>query len=472
MRATARKPSLAENLPETRVKRTPSLPRNAPETPETSVCPCDGGCPQCEAKHFRSLRFQGDEKLKEILDGNRTLSKEGLPRGNEVAKIQQALEDLGYYLPVYGVDGIFGPETEKAVMEFQHDFGVLKVHGRVGFITMETLDDITYAEERRKLKITVPHDNNVSGFDESDPDVMGAGSWERQEFEKAANESRWEDAYYYLNGLNMSEMLKGMDALETKVLNDLWDQREYLSDSYNITRIKYAKTVVQQRTLPVTPAHLRKYPDQVKEAADFIARRLIIEGRKSKKKGINPGSDKDISLLLMECRKWGVTDRSHIAYILATAHWESFMGLEMTEKCGKCKKYDLEPKKSQLGNTDPDDGFWFRGRGYAHLTGRGNYKKFKDILGIGSDGRQTIQHIKKAAEPDIAAEIIVRGMKDGIFGGSTSGGSQFKLSKYGTDGTYDFVDARTIIDSKSTLNVRFNIEIIAKRYRKGMMPNP
>jgi len=47
-----------------------------------------------------------------------------IPYDKDVEKIQTALQFLGYSLPKWGVDGLFGPETEMAVRSFESDNGV------------------------------------------------------------------------------------------------------------------------------------------------------------------------------------------------------------------------------------------------------------------------------------------------------------------------------------------------------------
>lgn len=69
-----------------------------------------------------SARFEGDKDLEEIHAGTRTVGKGG--RGLTVTKLQQALIDLGYLLPKYGVDGKFEGETRAALCKFQRDVGL------------------------------------------------------------------------------------------------------------------------------------------------------------------------------------------------------------------------------------------------------------------------------------------------------------------------------------------------------------
>ena len=47
-----------------------------------------------------------------------------IPYDKDVEKIQTALQFLGYSLPKWGVDGLFGPETEMAVKSFESDNGI------------------------------------------------------------------------------------------------------------------------------------------------------------------------------------------------------------------------------------------------------------------------------------------------------------------------------------------------------------
>ncbi|MBE7449011.1 MAG: peptidoglycan-binding protein [Kofleriaceae bacterium] len=70
----------------------------------------------------RSARFENDASLASVRGGGSTVTR-GQP-GLSVTKLQQALIDLGYLLPRFGVDGIFEGETQAALLRFQADVPV------------------------------------------------------------------------------------------------------------------------------------------------------------------------------------------------------------------------------------------------------------------------------------------------------------------------------------------------------------
>jgi N-acetylmuramoyl-L-alanine amidase len=61
--------------------------------------------------------------------------------GSFVREIQEDLLKAGFSLPIYGADGTFGSETERAVMKFQKKHG-LTVDGLVGPKTLDKLNEI------------------------------------------------------------------------------------------------------------------------------------------------------------------------------------------------------------------------------------------------------------------------------------------------------------------------------------------
>ncbi len=58
--------------------------------------------------------------------------------------------------------------------------------------------------------------------------------------------------------------------------------------------------------------------------------------------------------------------------------------------------------RKDLGNTQPGDGARFKGRGFIQITGRANYTKYGQKLGIDLVGNPDL-----ALDPKIAAKILV-----------------------------------------------------------------
>ena len=88
-----------------------------------------------------SRRLGSDAQLKKASTNQQPLRRGA--KGSGVAQLQDLLVDLGVALPrsvtKKGADGIFGPETEGAVKEFQRRNG-LKADGIVGKLTLAALE--------------------------------------------------------------------------------------------------------------------------------------------------------------------------------------------------------------------------------------------------------------------------------------------------------------------------------------------
>ena len=86
--------------------------------------------------------------------------------------------------------------------------------------------------------------------------------------------------------------------------------------------------------------------------------------------------------------KYGITDKNEINHFLAQCYVESGSGKSVVqirwnkeenitdEEYFNLKNY-MDP---DLGNTDPEDGYKYRGAGYIQLTGRYNYNEFSKAM--------------------------------------------------------------------------------------------
>ena len=92
----------------------------------------------------------------------------------------------------------------------------------------------------------------------------------------------------------------------------------------------------------------------------------------------------------------------------------------------------------RLGNTQPGDGWRFRGRGYVQITGRANYERMTQVLRLGPDA-DLAEDPEQALRPAIAYRIMSLGMRRGLFTGR-------KLADYIGTGGCDYRNARRIIN--------------------------
>ena len=111
-------------------------------------------------------------------------------------------------------------------------------------------------------------------------------------------------------------------------------------------------------------------------------------------------------IVLAAAVKNGITGTELAAFMAQVAH-ESHDFQSMVEYGGSLdfRKYDPKyaPKKAKtLGNTKPGDGARYKGRGFIQITGKYNYRKAGQAIGV-----DLVKNPALAEDPAIAAKIAV-----------------------------------------------------------------
>jgi hypothetical protein len=176
----------------------------------------------------------------------------------------------------------------------------------------------------------------------------------------------------------------------------------------------------------------------------------------------------DTALIERECLAYGLTTEQ-IAYVLATAYWETGRTMKpVREAFGKSQadtiaRLDRAWNKGQLTwvsapywRADADGKAWF-GRGYVQLTWKANYEKAGRKLGVDLVGDPSL-----AMKPEVAAQILVQGMMEGWFTGKA-------LPDYVGKGKKDYLGARRVVNGTDKAKA---IAELAREYEAELNAKP
>jgi putative chitinase len=147
--------------------------------------------------------------------------------------------------------------------------------------------------------------------------------------------------------------------------------------------------------------------------------KLVIPGKNKKTADVKKPEKKKIDIsktltgttheavLTRTARAAGITNPIELAAFLAQCAHESHDFKSMVEYGGSLdfRKYDPKyaPRKAKaLGNKKAGDGARYKGRGYIQLTGRYNYKRAGQALGLPLEQKPEL-----AEKPEVAAKIAV-----------------------------------------------------------------
>ena len=132
-----------------------------------------------------------------------------------------------------------------------------------------------------------------------------------------------------------------------------------------------------------------------------------------------------IKAIEAECRAQGINLNSQIAYVMATAQWESNQTFQPVREA-----YWLsEDWRKQNFRYYP-----YYGRGYVQLTWKNNYEKYGRMLSL-----DLVNEPDLAMRPGVALFVLIHGFKTGAFTGR-------KITDYIDETKTDFIKARRCIN--------------------------
>lgn len=159
-----------------------------------------------------------------------------------------------------------------------------------------------------------------------------------------------------------------------------------------------------------------------------------------------------INAILTAWEKYGDGNYQKLAYILATAKWETAHTMQpIYERGAKAYFNKYEPNTpigKRLGNTLTGDGYKYRGRGFVQLTGRRNYSYAGTQLTL-----DLLVNPDKALDPAVAARILVVGTLDGWFTGKGLGNYIDDVDEGDDEDLKEFVAARRTVNGTDKATV-------------------
>jgi predicted chitinase len=241
-----------------------------------------------------------------------------------------------------------------------------------------------------------------------------------RDFLVAAQCQDWDAAFTLFNGLNMTEMLKGLAALPPPIAEEFRQQSPSrtgvsirvggvrvfgqardpasgapLAPAVDGPRIAYAFAVFFGRRLPLTAPGDLTDTGQVQEAWKFLQGQPVNETSNlpmgditvEQLRLVMPNLGQSLAVAYLPALNAAmsgaeINTRLRRAAFLAQLAEES-VELRYMQEIASGDEYE---GRTDLGNTQPGDGRRYKGRGPIQLTGRSNYRAAGAALGLNLEG--------------------------------------------------------------------------------------
>lgn len=149
-----------------------------------------------------------------------------------------------------------------------------------------------------------------------------------------------------------------------------------------------------------------------------------------------------VGRIIDTCLMHGIGSKYHASYILATAYHETGGRMQpvregfATTNEGAIKAVTrlYEQGRIRVNYALPINGHSYYGRGLIQITWLENYDRVGKMLGV-----DLVNNPDLALDPQVSADILVKGMAGGWFTGR-------KLSDYDREDGYDYYGARRIVN--------------------------
>lgn len=155
-----------------------------------------------------------------------------------------------------------------------------------------------------------------------------------------------------------------------------------------------------------------------------------------------PSQVDGVKRIVDTCLMNRVGSKHHLAYILATAYHETGGRMQpvregfasTNEGAIRAVTRLHEQGRIRTNYAIPINGRSYYGRGLIQITWKDNYERVGKFLGI-----DLVNNPDLALDPQVSADILVKGMLGGWFTGR-------KLSDYDREDGYDYYNARRIVN--------------------------